>query len=135
MGIARVAKIAGRFVTQVRAVGYVWGRNTAKSWKNRLAYCAQFVLSVTCGAIAAFLCVTSVGSSSPDMAPAFVFIVFIIGLVLVLPNTLTALIVHELGHCVGARPRGMTVSQINIAGAKFHAQRHGWRVRWGGRIK
>ena len=93
---------------------------------NRFAFYLQFVLSAAYGAITMFLCMTGLGGSLSNIGVAFVLVLF---------NMLLALVVHELGHYAGARLRGMTVSEINIAGVEFHAQRHGWRVRWGGRIK
>ena len=87
-----------------------------KKWTNRLAQGIRVTLLVATGFIGFYLACLGQGSSNPAILIVWLFIFL-------------SLIVHEMGHVVGARIYGMTVWQVNISGLEFHSLRRGVRVR------
>lgn len=41
------------------------------------------------------------------------------------------LLLHESGHAMGAALSGGTLMRVHLGPLEFHAQRRGWRMRWG----
>ena len=87
-----------------------------KKWTNRLAQGARITLSIATGSIGFYLTCLGEGASNPAILIVWLFIFL-------------SLILHELGHVVGARVYGMTVARVNISGIEFHSLRRGVRVR------
>lgn len=90
-----------------------------KPWINRLARISRNALSLAIVVTTFYLACLGKGTFGAGVLFMWLFM-------------LLSLILHELGHVVGARIYGMTVWRVNISGLEFHAQYRGWRVRLGG---